>query len=138
MKVNTFNSKFLFTVLLIAGTTLLSSVIAKAQTADSTRTAEGRASALTEKMKTELSLTATQYPQVQAINLKYAQKNEEIFKGSEGKFAKFKALKASQKGKSREMKAVLDKDQFSKYEEMMEEMKNKAKEGYKNRQGAGG
>jgi len=111
----------------------LATVATRAQVTDSTRTAEGRASALTEKMKTELSLTETQYPQVQSINLKYAQKNEEIFKGSEGKFAKFKALKASQKDKSKEMKAVLDKGQFKKYEEMMEEMKNKAKEGYKNR-----
>jgi hypothetical protein len=132
MKANTFNLKFLLTVLLLAGVTLV-----KAQSADSARTTEGRASALTEKMKTELVLTDNQYPQVQAINLKYAQKNEEIFKGSEGKFAKFKALKASQKDKSKEMKAVLDKAQFKKYEEMMEEMKNKAKEGYRSRQGAG-
>ena len=132
MKANSFNLKFLFTVLFITGT-----MLAKAQSADSTRTAEGRASALTEKMKTELSLTEVEYPQVQAINLKYAQKNEEIFKGSEGKFAKFKALKASQKDKSKEMKALLDKDQFKKYEEMMEEMKNKAKEGYRSHQGAG-
>ena len=112
-------------------------MLAKAQSADSTRTVEGRASAQTEKMKTELSLTDAEYPQVQAINLKYAQKNQEIFSGSGGKLAKFKALKASQKDKSKEMKAVLDKDQYKKSEEMMEEMKQKAKEGYRNRQGAG-
>ncbi len=93
-----------------------------ARSTDSTRTPEGRAAALTEKMKTELSLTDDQYPSVQAINLKYALKNEQIFKGSEGKFAKFRALKSSQKDKSKEMKAILTSDQYKKYEEMMKEM----------------
>jgi len=106
---------------------------ATAQSADSTGTAEGRAANLTEKMKTELSLTDAQYPHVQAINLKYAQKNEEIFKGPDGRFAKFKALKSSQQEKNKEMKAVLDKDQYKKYAAMMDEMKSKAREQYKGR-----
>jgi len=93
-----------------------------ARSTDSTRTPEGRAAALTEKMKTELSLTDDQYPSVQAINLKYAQKNEGIFKSSDGKFAKYRALKSSQKDKSKEMKAILTSDQYKKYEEMMKEM----------------
>ena len=100
-----------------------------ARTTDSTRTPEGRAAALTEKMKTELSLTDDQYPSVQAINLKYAQKNETIIKGSDGKFAKYRALKSSQKDKSKEMKAILTIDQYKKYEDMMkkaaEEFKRK-------------
>ncbi|HMI60152.1 MAG TPA: hypothetical protein VK518_04570 [Puia sp.] len=137
MKIRSFKFKTTLAVLFIAVITLVSSVTAKAQTTDSTRTAEGRASALTEKMKTDLSLTDAEYPQVQAINLKYAQKNEEIFKGSEGKFAKFKSLKSSQKEKNKEMKAVLDKDQYKKYEAMTEEMKAKAREQYKTRQGPG-
>jgi hypothetical protein len=119
------------------GFLILAAITTQAQTTDSTRTAEGRASALTEKMKNELSLTDAEYPQVQAIKLKYAQKNEEIFKGSEGKFAKFKSLKSSQKEKNKEMKAVLGKDQYKKYEAMTEEMKAKAREQYKTRQGAG-
>lgn len=88
-------------------------------------------------MKTELSLTDDQYPSVQAINLKYALKNEDIFKGSDGKFAKYRALKSSQKEKSREIKAILTSDQFKKYEAMMEEMKNNAMEQYKGRSGTG-
>ncbi|HVU54814.1 MAG TPA: hypothetical protein VHD83_07155 [Puia sp.] len=108
---------------------------AKAQSADSTKTPEGRATALTEKMKTALSLTDDQTPQVQAINLKYAQKNQEIWTGSGGKFAKFRALKSSQKDKDKEMKGVLNKDQYKQYEAMKEEMKNKAREEYKSRQG---
>ena len=52
------------------------SVGANAQSTDSTRTSQGRtpedrAAALTEKMRTQLSLTDDQIPQVQVINLKY-------------------------------------------------------------------
>ncbi|MBS1665206.1 MAG: hypothetical protein JST68_29440 [Bacteroidetes bacterium] len=120
--------KHIFIILSI----LISTLAASAQS-DSLRTAEGRATALTEKMKTRLSLTDDQSPQVQSINLKYAEKNEEIFKGSQGKFAKFRALQSSQKSKNKEMKAILDKDQYKKYEEMVEEMKEKTREQYKNR-----
>jgi len=137
MKISSFNFKAIFGTLFIATAILFLSETAKAQSTDSTRTPEGRASALTEKMKTELSLTATQYPQVQAINLKYAQKNEDILEGAEGKFAKFKSLKSSRKDKSKEMKAVLDKGQYKKYEEMVESAKNKARQQYKDKQGAG-
>lgn len=127
----------LITLLSVASMTAHAQVADGAKTADSTRTAEGRAAALTEKMKTELSLTDAQYPQVQAINLKYAQKNEQIFQGPGGRFAKFKSLKSSQKDKSKEMKAILTPDQYKKYEAMVEEMKNKAKEQYKSRSGTG-
>lgn len=108
------------------------SIGSKAQSADSTRTTEGRAAALTEKMKTELSLTDDQLPQVRAINLKYAQQNQQIWTGTGGRFAKFKALKSSQKDKNKEMKAVLDKDQYKKYETMQQEMKDKARQEYNN------
>lgn len=118
-----------------AAVLLMLSFGVKAQSADSVKTTGGRAEALTEKMKTKLSLTDEQVPQVQAINVKYAQKNQEIWAGSGGKFAKFRALKSSQKAKGKEMKAVLNKDQYKKYEEMVEEMKNKAREEYKGRQG---
>ena len=121
---------------------LAMSIGAKAQSADSTRTPQGheatpesRAAALTEKMKTELSLTDDQVPQVQTINLKYAQKNQEIWAGTDGRFAKFKALKSSQKNKSKELKAVLDKTQYKKYETMQQEMKDKAREEVNNRKG---
>src|SRR5882724_6334463 len=112
---------------------MISAASVRAQSAEGPNTAETRAAALTEKMKTELSLTDDQYPQVQALNLKYAQKNAEIFKGSDGKFAKFRALKSSQKAKNKEMKVILNKDQYKRYEKMVEEMKNNAMEQYKER-----
>lgn len=121
--------------LFFAAAMLVLSVSAKAQSADSTRTPESRAAALTGKMSAQLPLTDDQIPQVQAINLKYAQKNQEIWTGTGGRFAKFKALKSSQKNKDKEIKAVLNKDQYKKYKAMQEEMKDKAREEYKSRQG---
>lgn len=93
-----------------------------------------RAKKLSDKMKTELSLTDSSYNNVYAINLKYAEKNAEIMNGAEGKLAKFKSLKASNEEKEKEMKGVLTKEQFKKYKEMMKERKADAKEAYKNRQ----
>jgi hypothetical protein len=120
--------------LFFAAALLVLTLGAKAQSADSTRTPEGRAAALTEKMKTQLTLTDDQVPQVQAINLKYARKNQEIWTGAGGRFAKFKSLKSSQKDKDGEIKAVLNKDQYKKYKAMQEEMKDKARAEYKSRQ----
>jgi hypothetical protein len=143
MKTTSIQLRTALIILVIGIAMMVSAVSAKAQSTqpaqagqtarstDSTRTPEGRAAALTEKMKKELSLTDDQYPSVQALNLKYAQQNERIFKGSDGKFAKYKALKSSQKDKSKEMKAALTSDQYKKYEAMVEEMKSKAREQYK-------
>jgi len=122
-----------FATVFLAASLFVGTVAARAQSTDSTRTAEGRANQLTEKMKTELTLTDEQYPKVQAINLKYAQKNEAIFQGTGARFAKFRSLKSSQKDKSKEMKAVLTSDQYKKYQQMVEEMKNKARQQYQGR-----
>jgi len=125
--------KIKFSTVFLSASLLVGAATASAQTPDSTRTAESRANTLTDKMKTELTLTDEQYPKVQAINLKYAQKNQALFQGTGGRFAKLRSLKSSQKDKSKEMKAVLTSDQYKKYEQMMEEMKGKAREQYKSR-----
>ena|SRR6187402_2231674 len=142
MKTRLIDLRIGFVILFILVNIMVSTVAANAQSvnspsADSVNMAVKRAMAFTERMRTELSLTDTQYPQVREINLKYAQKNEDIFKGSEGRFSKFKALKSSQKAKGKEMKAVLTSDQYKKYEAMVEEMKNKAMERYKGRSDTG-
>ncbi|HEY4287927.1 MAG TPA: hypothetical protein VGN00_12570 [Puia sp.] len=132
MSTRSVHNKISLSIVFLILSFLFSTISANAQSAppsapparsmDSTRTPEGRAAALTEKMKTELPLTVDQYPSVQAINLKYALKNERIFKGFDGKFAKYRAIKSSQKDKGREMKAILTSGQYKKYEEMMKEM----------------
>jgi hypothetical protein len=149
MSARSVNSKISFSIAFLILSSLFSTLAVNAQStepaqsgqpvrsADSTRTPEGRAASLTENMKTQLALSDEQVPSVQAINLKYALKNEQIFKRSDGKFAKYRALKSSQKEKTTEMKAILTSDQFKKYEAMMAEMKNNAMEQYKGRSGTG-
>lgn len=120
----------LITVSLVVTALLFAAGRSMAQTSP-----EERAKKLSEKMKTELSLTDEQYVKVQAINLEYAKKNDEIMKGSGGKFAKYKSLKSAQKEKKKELKPILTDEQFKKYEQMMEDAENEAKERYKSRNG---
>ncbi|HEX2628665.1 MAG TPA: hypothetical protein VHM26_06635 [Chitinophagaceae bacterium] len=114
------------TLLLFISVTSLHAQETKANATD-------RAKKMTDQMKTELSLSDSSYTNVYAINLKYAEKNSEIMSGAEGRLAKLKSLKASNEEKEKEMKAVLTKEQFKKYKELMKERKADAKEAYKNR-----
>ena len=77
----------------------------------------------TEQMKSELNLNSDQLNQVQAINLKYAQKMGEIFQqGPPGDFAEMqKKMETLQKSKRAELEKVLSPDQLKKYDEMVEE-----------------
>lgn len=133
MKTQSINLKKIFMIALMSFGILFTACQTEAQPSDETRTPEERAKKMTERMKAVLSLTEEQYPKVKAINLKYAQKNEQILKGSGSKLSRYKAVKSSQKEKKREMKAVLTKEQFKKYEEMLDEMEAEAKERYKNK-----
>lgn len=89
---------------------------------------EERAKSMTEKMKTDLVLTDAQYQPVYDINLKYAQKNQEIMKGSSSREEKMKAIKASNDEKDQELKGVLTDEQYTKYLKNKDEKKAKAKE----------
>jgi Spy/CpxP family protein refolding chaperone len=103
---------------------------------DSLKTkAETRAQKLTDKMKTALSLSDDQYAKVYDINLKYAKKNETLMEGSGSKLSKFQALKSDNEEKTKELKAVLTKEQFDKYKEMQQEMKEGVREALKERKG---
>jgi hypothetical protein len=109
------------------------SLAVSAQTAAPKAQAEERAQKMTAQMQKKLSLTEAQYQPVYDINLKYAKVNEQILKGTDGKIAKLKKLKLTQQNKSRELQAVLTKDQFNQYEEWNKEVKAELKENYKNR-----
>lgn len=96
---------------------------------DSLRTSpEARAKGLTDKMKTELALSDDQYGNVYGINLKYAQKNQTIMKGSGNKLSKFQTLRSQNEAKTKELKAVLTKEQFDKYQKMQKELKEGVRE----------
>nr|HPZ88940.1 hypothetical protein [Flavihumibacter sp.] len=63
------------------------------------KSAEERAKAQSDKMKTELALTDDQYTKIYDLNLKYAKKNEEIRGGTDDKMAKMKASQAAMQEK---------------------------------------
>ncbi len=111
---------------------LMLSVVSMAQEGSSKTPAE-RAAKLTEWMKTNLSLTEVQLPQIEGINLKYANKMEELKNSSAGKRQKFKTLQANDSAKDAGLKAVLNSDQFKTYESKKEELKEKLKEEAKKR-----
>lgn len=105
---------------------------ATAQTAERTPlTAEERAQKWTDWMKKELTLTAEQEPKIHAINLKYADQVDDI-KAEEGdRRSKFKEVRATNKAKDEELKAVLTPEQFTKYTEKKQESRQKMRENRK-------
>ncbi|HQD10620.1 MAG TPA: hypothetical protein PLQ65_13205 [Flavihumibacter sp.] len=92
------------------------------------KSAEERAKAQSDKMKTELALTDDQYTKIYDLNLKYAKKNEEIRGGTDDKMAKMKASQAAMQEKDAAVKAILDAGQYEKYEAMKADRKDKMKE----------
>jgi hypothetical protein len=106
---------------------------ASAQKDSTAYSPETRAKSITDKMKTELTLSDDQYNKVYDINLKYAQKNTEALKEEGTRLAKLKTMKADNAEKSKELKAVLTEEQFEKYKSMRKEAKTGMKQKYKNR-----
>jgi len=97
-----------------------------------------RAAKLTDWMKTNLQLTADQEKPVQEINLKYANKTEELRNSDEPRKEQFKKVKAYNEEKDAELKKLFTEEQFKLYqakkEEVKEEFKTKAKEKKKTEQ----
>lgn len=111
-------------------------VSVSAQQKDSTlRSPEARAKALTDKMKTELSLTDEQYSKVYDINLKYAQKNRTALKTDGSRMQKARTFRAGSKEKDTELKEVLTPEQVEKYNKLAEERKASLREAGKKRRG---
>jgi len=84
-----------------------------------------RAAAQTAMMKSKLNLTEDQLPKIEAINEKYAEQMDPILKGSDGMFAKMRAMKEVEGRKESELQGVLSKDQFDQFQAMKSEMKDK-------------
>ena len=95
--------------------------------------AADRAAKLTEWMKTNLQLSDEQLPKVQDINLKYANKADEIRSLSMGKRQKLQKLKAEGAAKDQELKAILNADQYKIYESKKQESQKQFKEKAKQR-----
>jgi uncharacterized membrane protein len=98
-----------------------------AQDFESRRTAEERARFQTEWMKQNLKLSDDQQTQVDPLNLKYARQMNEV-KSISGKFAKLKKAKSIMDEKDKELKKILNKDQYQIYQDKKEELREKMKE----------
>lgn len=114
------------TVLLI-GLTLLSASINPVNAQEKVKkTAEQRATALTDRMDKALSLTAEQKTKITELNLGIAKKNEAIRNDPKmTKEAKKQGLEANQAARNANLKTILTADQYTKYEAMEAKMKEK-------------
>ncbi|RKD92044.1 hypothetical protein [Mangrovibacterium diazotrophicum] len=104
-----------------------------AQQENGQRTPEERAAAQTEWMKENMALTTEQLSTVEALNLEYANKMEEV-RAIDGNLAKLKKARSITDEKDAKLKTVLNKEQFQQYEEMKKEMRAKAKQMHKEQQ----
>ena len=103
-----------------------------AQDVETKLSSEERARFQTEWMKQNLSLSNDQLVQIEPLNLKYAQKMEEV-KAISGKIGKLKKAKSIMDEKDGQLKKILTKDQFNVYLEKREEIRDKMKEAAKQR-----
>ncbi len=92
------------------------------------KTPEERATAQTEKMKSELTLTAEQVEKVKTINLGIVQKNDNVRNSSMTAEEKKAAYKMNEDARDSMMKGALTAEQHQKYEALkVVKMENKAK-----------
>jgi len=91
-------------------------------------TPEERATKLTEWMKTNLQLSGDQVTQVQTLNLKYANKTQELQTQSLSRKQKMQILKDNDKAKDAELRNVLTTEQYNNYQVKKEEIRKQMKE----------
>jgi hypothetical protein len=91
-------------------------------------TPEQIADKFTQWMKVNLELTSAQVNHVQSINLKYANKLQELKQSPNTKQQKMRALKADGDAKDQELKRVLTSEQFQTWIDKKEDVKKEMKE----------
>ncbi|HVY75383.1 MAG TPA: hypothetical protein VG890_11170 [Puia sp.] len=112
-------------LLLLTGLVLLMSV---GRTQNDMPGAADRAAKMTDWMKTNLKLNDSQVQQVQDINLKYANKMDELKASTAARRQKMQTMKSDAAAKDAELKAVLTDDQYKAYSAKKKEMTKEAKE----------
>lgn len=101
-------------------------------------TPEERASKLTEWMKTNLQLNDSQVAQVKDINLKYANKMQELYDNTTlTRRQKLQVLTDNDQAKDKELKNVLTEEQFKTYQAKKDEVKKQLKEKRKQEKNSG-
>ena len=76
-------------------------------------------------MKKELNLSNDQAAKVGVINLRTARKMQSVFDSDGGKFRKLREVRRAGDEKDNELQNALTGEQFSKYQEKKEEMREK-------------
>lgn len=113
--------KSLFTIML-----LLLAVLAPGLVNAQSKLTEEKKKELQEKFETykaQLNLTEAQQEKVKVINTAYFEELAGIKESGGSKLAKLKAFRKLSDKRDKEMKAVLDKDQYATYQKMQQEMK---------------
>lgn len=91
-------------------------------------TPERRATAMTDWMRDNLKLSAEQEKPVHTINLKYAHIHDDICASTSIQEERIKSWEASSRAKKKELRKVLNDEQYSDYETMEEAIRQKFKE----------
>jgi len=91
-------------------------------------TPEERATKMTEWMKTTLQLNNDQATQVQPINLKYANKTQDLQSQTISRKQKMQILKDNDKAKDAELKNVFTAEQYDTYQAKKDEIRKQMKE----------
>ena len=113
--------------LVLSVSLILISIVAIAQR-DQLGTPEERATRQTARLKETLKLSPEQETSVAEINLKYAKQAQPLIETGGRNLRTLREAKSIMKNKDREMKEVLDKDQYKEYQAIKEEMRTAFKE----------
>lgn len=89
----------------------------------SDKTPEEKARMMTDKQKEKIDFSDAQEQQMFDINLKYAKEMEVIAKGGRS-MSTYRKLQDMSSRKDKEVKAVLDKDQFKVYSKQKKELRS--------------
>jgi len=101
--------------------------------------AEERARRLTDRMKERLGLTEEQIPRVAEVNLRIAKQVDDIRSASEGSRSELSSnVRSLQEQRNKELKEILNGEQWKEYEKMQEEMRSKGRDRGKEYRGKGG
>ena len=102
---------------------LLAAVSGYSQTITPEMSTEEKAEILTNRQDAEISFEGAQRDEMHVLNLKYLEEMEEI--RSRGRsFSTLRSLRDMSKRKDKEVKQILDKEQYDKYLDQKEEMKS--------------
>ena len=102
---------------------LLAAVSSYSQTITPEMSTEEKAEILTNRQDAEISFEGAQRDEMHVLNLKYLEEMEEI--RSRGRsFSTLRSLRDMSKRKDKEVKQILDKEQYDKYLDQKEEMKS--------------